>query len=150
MIETLGGVIHPSPSELTEAGRAILAQDPHSPGSLGIAISEAVEVAAQSSDANYALGSVLNHVMLHQTIIGEQRTLGFGGGIGRLVVWLRASGSVGRGSCGGLIHRGAVVGVEGPGQVPCRCRHCDKADPRPGRVRMHSVGRLTLSRSTRP
>src|SRR4051794_12267556 len=75
MIETFGGVIHPSPSTLTEAGRAILAADPDSPGSLGIAISEAVEVAAQNADTNYALGSVLNHVLLHQTIIGEEALL---------------------------------------------------------------------------
>ena len=72
MIETLGGVVHPSPSELTESGRAILQKDPDSPGSLGIAISEAVEVAAQSPTTNYALGSVLNHVLLHQTVIGEE------------------------------------------------------------------------------
>ncbi|NMO52312.1 TrpB-like pyridoxal phosphate-dependent enzyme [Actinoplanes sp. TBRC 11911] len=72
MIETFGGTVHPSPSEPTEAGRAILAADPDSPGSLGIAISEAVEVAAQHPDTNYALGSVLNHVLLHQTIIGEE------------------------------------------------------------------------------
>jgi len=72
MIETFGGVIHPSPSELTEAGRRVLAQQPDSPGSLGIAISEAVEVAAQHPDTNYALGSVLNHVLLHQTVIGEE------------------------------------------------------------------------------
>src|SRR3954470_3779136 len=70
MIETFGATIHPSPSELTEAGRQVLAADPDSPGSLGIAISEAVEVAAQNADTNYALGSVLNHVLLHQTIIG--------------------------------------------------------------------------------
>ncbi|HEY2794123.1 MAG TPA: TrpB-like pyridoxal phosphate-dependent enzyme [Micromonosporaceae bacterium] len=72
MIETFGGVIHPSPSDLTAAGRAVLAEHPDSPGSLGIAISEAVEVAAQSADTNYALGSVLNHVLLHQTVIGEE------------------------------------------------------------------------------
>jgi tryptophan synthase beta chain len=72
MIETFGGVIHPSPSELTAAGRAVLAKEPDSQGSLGIAISEAVEVAAQNPDTNYALGSVLNHVLLHQTIIGEE------------------------------------------------------------------------------
>lgn len=72
MIETFGGVIHPSPSELTTAGRAVLAEHPDSPGSLGIAISEAVEVAAGRADTNYALGSVLNHVLLHQTVIGEE------------------------------------------------------------------------------
>src|SRR6476646_4650243 len=75
MIETFGGVIHPSPSDLTAAGRAALAEHPDSPGSLGIAISEAVEVAAQHADTNYALGSVLNHVLLHQTIIGEEALL---------------------------------------------------------------------------
>ena len=75
MIETFGGTIHPSPSDLTEAGRKILAADPDSPGSLGIAISEAVEVAAQHEDTKYALGSVLNHVLLHQTIIGEEALL---------------------------------------------------------------------------
>jgi tryptophan synthase beta chain len=72
MIETFGGVIHPSPSDLTQAGRAILAEHPDSPGSLGIAISEAVEVAAQDPETNYALGSVLNHVLLHQTVIGQE------------------------------------------------------------------------------
>jgi tryptophan synthase beta chain len=72
MIETFGGVIHPSPSDLTQAGRAVLAEHPDSPGSLGIAISEAVEVAAQDPQTNYALGSVLNHVLLHQTVIGQE------------------------------------------------------------------------------
>jgi tryptophan synthase beta chain len=75
MIETFGGIVHPSPSDLTESGRAVLAQDPESSGSLGIAISEAVEVAAQSEEIKYALGSVLNHVLLHQTIIGEEALL---------------------------------------------------------------------------
>ncbi|HNV41018.1 MAG TPA: TrpB-like pyridoxal phosphate-dependent enzyme [Ornithinibacter sp.] len=75
MMETFGGTVHPSPSDLTEAGRAILASDPGSNGSLGLAISEAVEVAAQDPNANYALGSVLNHVLLHQTIIGEEALL---------------------------------------------------------------------------
>jgi tryptophan synthase beta chain len=72
MIETFGATIHPSPSDLTNAGRAILAAHPDSPGSLGIAISEAVEVAAQDPQTNYALGSVLNHVLLHQTVIGQE------------------------------------------------------------------------------
>lgn len=70
MMNTWGANVIPSPSNLTEAGRKILAQDPNSPGSLGIAISEAVEMAAQREDTKYALGSVLNHVLLHQTIIG--------------------------------------------------------------------------------
>ncbi|MFD6069671.1 MULTISPECIES: TrpB-like pyridoxal phosphate-dependent enzyme [Amycolatopsis] len=72
MMETFGATVHPSPSELTESGRAILAADPDSTGSLGIAISEAVEQAAQAENTRYALGSVLNHVLLHQTIIGEE------------------------------------------------------------------------------
>jgi tryptophan synthase beta chain len=72
MIETFGGVVHPSPSELTSAGRKVLVEHPDSPGSLGIAISEAVEVASQHDDTKYALGSVLNHVLLHQTVIGEE------------------------------------------------------------------------------
>ncbi|MDT4974679.1 MAG: tryptophan synthase beta chain, partial [Pseudonocardiales bacterium] len=75
MIEVFGGTVHPSPSNLTEAGRRILAEHPDSTGSLGIAISEAVEVAAQNADTNYALGSVLNHVLLHQTVIGEEALL---------------------------------------------------------------------------
>ncbi len=75
MIETFGGIVHPSPSDLTNAGRAILAKDPDSTGSLGIAISEAVEMAAQDPTTNYALGSVLNHVLMHQTIIGEEALL---------------------------------------------------------------------------
>lgn len=72
MMETFGATVHPSPSTLTASGRAILAADPGSPGSLGIAISEAVEQAAQAENTRYALGSVLNHVLLHQTIIGEE------------------------------------------------------------------------------
>ena len=72
MIRTWGATIHPSPSEVTNAGRAILAKDPDSTGSLGIAISEAVEVAATNEDVNYSLGSVLNHVLLHQTVIGQE------------------------------------------------------------------------------
>ncbi|HJL77505.1 MAG TPA: TrpB-like pyridoxal phosphate-dependent enzyme, partial [Acidimicrobiales bacterium] len=75
MMELWGATVHPSPSDLTEAGKAILAADPDSPGSLGIAISEAVEKAVQRDDTRYALGSVLNHVLLHQTIIGEEALL---------------------------------------------------------------------------
>ncbi|HOS43130.1 MAG TPA: TrpB-like pyridoxal phosphate-dependent enzyme, partial [Armatimonadota bacterium] len=65
-----GGEVFASPSEQTQAGRDVLAKDPDSLGSLGIAISEAVEDAATHADTNYALGSVLNHVLMHQTIIG--------------------------------------------------------------------------------
>lgn len=70
MMETWGAQVVPSPSPDTHAGRAVLAQDPASPGSLGIAISEAVEDAAQREDTKYALGSVLNHVLMHQTVVG--------------------------------------------------------------------------------
>lgn len=70
LIETYGANVVPSPSPLTDYGRAVLAEDPDCRGSLGIAISEAVEVAAKDGDTKYALGSVLNHVLLHQTVIG--------------------------------------------------------------------------------
>jgi tryptophan synthase beta chain len=72
LMETYGAQCVPSPSMETASGRAILAEHPDSPGSLGIAISEAVEVAAQNDDTKYALGSVLNHVLLHQTVIGQE------------------------------------------------------------------------------
>jgi len=72
LMETYGATCIASPSDQTDAGRAILAKSPDSPGSLGIAISEAVEVAAKNPDTKYALGSVLNHVLLHQTVIGTE------------------------------------------------------------------------------
>lgn len=72
LIRTYGGTIHSSPSELTEAGRKILAATPDTTGSLGMAVSEAVEAAVMDPDARYALGSVLNHVVLHQTVIGQE------------------------------------------------------------------------------
>src|SRR5512136_3120982 len=73
LMETYGATVHASPTDLTNAGRQVLAQHPDSPGSLGIAISEAVEVAATSGgQCKYSLGSVLNHVLLHQTVIGEE------------------------------------------------------------------------------
>ncbi|MFC2026278.1 TrpB-like pyridoxal phosphate-dependent enzyme [Chloroflexota bacterium] len=73
MMETYGGQVYASPTDRTAYGRSLLAQDPDSPGSLGIAISEAVEVAATSNGAKkYSLGSVLNHVLTHQSIIGEE------------------------------------------------------------------------------
>ncbi|MGH3396683.1 MAG: TrpB-like pyridoxal phosphate-dependent enzyme, partial [Streptosporangiaceae bacterium] len=72
LMETYGATVHPSPSDLTNAGRGVLAGHPDSTGSLGIAISEAVEVAAGDPRARYALGSVLNHVLMHQTVIGEE------------------------------------------------------------------------------
>ncbi len=72
MMEVWGAKVHSSPSEVTNAGRQIRAESPDSPGSLGIAISEAVEVAAGDPDTKYSLGSVLNHVLLHQTVIGQE------------------------------------------------------------------------------
>ena len=75
MMEVFGATVHPSPSDVTDYGRKVLADEPDSPGSLGIAISEAVEVAAQDPEIRYALGSVLNHVLMHQTIIGEEALL---------------------------------------------------------------------------
>ena len=75
LMETYGATCVASPSNLTQSGRAILAKNPDHPGSLGIAISEAVEVAATHDDTKYALGSVLNHVLLHQTIVGQEAML---------------------------------------------------------------------------
>jgi tryptophan synthase beta chain len=72
LMETYGARCLPSPSTETDAGRAILAKDPNNPGSLGIAISEAVEMAAKDPAVKYSLGSVLNHVLLHQTVIGQE------------------------------------------------------------------------------
>ena len=72
MMQTWGGKCIASPSDMTQAGRDVLAEHPDTPGSLGIAISEAIEAAVTdpSGETRYSLGSVLNHVMLHQTIIG--------------------------------------------------------------------------------
>jgi tryptophan synthase beta chain len=73
LMEAFGATVFASPTNRTDFGRAVLAEDPNSPGSLGIAISEAVEVAAKSGGyKKYGLGSVLNHVLLHQTVIGEE------------------------------------------------------------------------------
>ncbi len=78
MMEAYGATVHASPTNLTAAGRSILSQDPENLGSLGIAISEAVEVAATSGGKiKYSLGSVLNHVLMHQSIIGEEALLQF-------------------------------------------------------------------------
>jgi tryptophan synthase beta chain len=78
LMETWGGKVYASPSNMTEAGKKVLAENPNSPGSLGIAISEAVEDAARHEDTKYALGSVLNHVILHQTIVGLETKIQFG------------------------------------------------------------------------
>jgi tryptophan synthase beta chain len=72
MMGLYGAVVYPSPSTRTDAGKAILAKDPNCPGSLGIAISEAVEDCVKSSNTKYSLGSVLNHVLMHQTVMGQE------------------------------------------------------------------------------
>src|SRR5438874_13270018 len=70
MMRLFGAEVIPSPSDRTNVGKKILAQDPSHPGSLGVAISEAIETAVTSPNTRYSLGSVLNHVLLHQTVIG--------------------------------------------------------------------------------
>lgn len=75
MMQVWGATVHSSPSEVTDYGRQLLSEDPEHPGSLGIAISEAVSMAAADPEVRYALGSVLNHVLLHQTVIGEEALL---------------------------------------------------------------------------
>jgi tryptophan synthase beta chain len=72
MMNTWGAKVFSSPTDVTQSGRKVLAEDPNSPGSLGIAISEAVERAATNEDTKYSLGSVLNHVLMHQTVIGQE------------------------------------------------------------------------------
>ena len=95
MIRTFGGEIVASPSDLTSAGRSFLEQDPDSPGSLGMAISEAIEAAVHSDSAKYSLGSVLNHVLLHQTIIGleAERQMELAGDTPDIVVGCVGGGS---------------------------------------------------------
>jgi tryptophan synthase beta chain len=95
LMEAYGATVHPSPSDLTAAGRAVLADHPDSTGSLGIAISEAVEVAAPDPATRYALGSVLNHVLLHQTVIGEEtiKQLAMAGDTPDLIVGCTGGGS---------------------------------------------------------
>ena len=95
LMEAYGATVHPSPSDVTSAGRAILAEHPDSTGSLGIAISEAVEVAAGDDATRYALGSVLNHVLMHQTVIGEEaiKQLALAGDTPDLIVGCTGGGS---------------------------------------------------------
>ena len=77
LMETWGAKVQPSPSDMTETGRKVLEKYPDTPGSLGIAISEAIELAVQGDDVKYSLGSVLNHVLLHQTVIGLEAKKAF-------------------------------------------------------------------------
>ena len=101
-METFGATVIPAPSDTTNAGRGILAEHPDSTGSLGIAISEAIEVAATNEDTNYSIGSCLNHVLLHQTVIGleAQKQMELAGEVPDVVI-----GCVGGGSnYGGLAY----------------------------------------------
>jgi len=95
MIHTFGGEIIPSPSDRTNAGKAFLERDPDSPGSLGMAISEAIEVAVREDVTKYSLGSVLNHVLLHQTIIGleAERQMEMAGDVPDVIVGCVGGGS---------------------------------------------------------
>ena len=145
MMEVWGATVHPSPSDLTQAGRTILAMDPDSPGSLGIAISEAVEMAAADPDTKYSLGSVLNHVLMHQTIIGEEALLQLAkiGETPDLLVGCTGGGS----NFGGLsfpflreklagtmdpddpLRRAGRLPVAHQGRVPVRLRRHHRDDP---------------------
>lgn len=111
LMQTWGATVHASPSPVTAAGAKILADDPNSPGSLGIAIREAVEVAAADPDTRYALGSVLNHVLLHQTVIGEEALKQF--------------------AAAGERPPDMIVGCTGRGSISraCSCRSCAKSSP---------------------
>src|SRR5260221_11271751 len=124
-METYGAPVPPSPSEVTSAGRAVLADHPDSTGSLGIAISEAVEVAASNPAARYSLGSVLNHVLLHQTIIGEEaiKQLALAGDTPDVIVGCTGGGSQFGGPAFPFL-RGKLAGRTNPGmrageRTPC-------------------------------
>ena len=121
LMETYGAEVVPSPSPTTSYGRAVLAETPDNPGSLGMAISEAVEDAATRDDTKYALGSVLNHVLLHQTVIGQEaiEQMGMAGESPDIVIACAGGGSnfgglafpfLGRNFRDGAKHR--IVAVE--------------------------------------
>ena len=130
MMNTWGADVIPSPSELTEAGRKILSEHPNSSGSLGIAVSEAVEMAAKDPQTNYTIGSVLNHVLMHQTVIGEEAILQmekagaepdvvigcFGGGRYRLSLFTQKTNrrETDPGRCG----RTSILSETNPGNLP--------------------------------
>ena len=144
MMETWGASVVPSPSPDTNAGRTVLEQNADSPGSLGIAISEAVEDAAGRDDTSYSLGSVLNHVLLHQTVIGQeaQRQLALAGEKGVDVV----IGCVGGGSnFGGLalpFVRDKIAGAE-IDIVACEPAACPTLTRGPYAYDFGDTGRLT-------
>src|SRR3954451_22542123 len=153
LMETYGAEVVASPSLTTNYGRSVLAQDPDSPGSLGMAISEAVEDAATREDTKYALGSVLNHVLLHQTVIGQEaiEQMGMAGESPDVIIGCTGGGSnfagltfpfLGRNFRDGAAHR--VIAVE-PEAAPSLTRGVyayDFGDT--GRmaplVKMHTLG----------
>src|SRR5262249_61921246 len=126
-METWGATVHRSPTDLTNSGRSVLARDPDSPGSLGIAISEAVEDAATREDSKYSLGSVVNHVLLHQTVIGieAKKQMEMAGEYPDVVIGCVGGGSNYAGlsypfmadSC---LERGRARGSSPPNQPPAR------------------------------
>ena len=151
MIQLWGAEIVASPSSDTECGRAILEASPDTPGSLGIAISEAVEDAAQRDDTSYSLGSVLNHVLLHQTVIGQEAIaqMELAGAFPDVVI-----GCVG----GGSNFAGLGVPVHpredrrpGDRRARDRARRLPDADPRPLRLRLrgHEQADAARARCTR-
>jgi len=101
LMHTWGATVHASPSNLTEYGRKLQAQDPHHPGSLGIAISEAIEDTVKTPHTKYSLGSVLNHVCHHQTVIGEEsiRQMEMAGEEPDVIYGCCGGGSISLGSC---------------------------------------------------
>lgn len=107
MMQTWGATVHASPSDQTEFGRKLLAQDPHNPGSLGIAISEAIEDAVKTPNTKYSLGSVLNHVCLHQSVIGQEtiRQMELAGEEPDIIVGCAGGGSNFAGIAFPFIHR---------------------------------------------
>src|SRR6266404_8995140 len=130
MMETWGAQVVASPSTDTQAGKQVLAADPDSPGSLGIAISEAVEDAATREDTKYSLGSVLNHVLLHQSVIGQEaiEQMGMAGESPDIVIGCTGGGSnfaglafpfLGRNLRDGAKHR--IIAVE-PEAAPSMTR----------------------------
>ena len=139
MMETWGATVHRSPSDVTASGRA---QRAHPTGSLGIAISEAVEVAAQRADTNYSLGSVLNHVLLHQTVIGQEALaqMALAGEEPDVVVACVGGGS----NFGGLTFpflRRVIRGERQDAVRRRRARGVPDADPRRLRLRLRRHGR---------
>ena len=143
LMEAYGATVHPSPSDLTSSGRAVLAEHPDSTGSLGIAISEAVEVAGGDPAARYSLGSVLNHVLMHQTVIGEEaiKQLALAGDTPDLIIGCTGGGS----NFGGLAFpflREKLAGQDQPGDPRGRAGRLPVVHPRRLRLRLRRHGRL--------